>query len=198
MQLPSPILELLLRRGVARSSELAADGASRSQMTRWVRAGLLVRASHGLYALPDSRIGENWSLQIVASRSTHALFCLLTALRLHDLTTQSPSEVWLALGNKDHAPRLEYPPIRVIRYSRDSLFAGVEEIEVEGSILRVTSVAKTIADCFKYRNKVGLDVALESLKEARRKGTASKQDLWKHALTNRVDEVMRPYLEAVE
>ncbi|MCB9474371.1 MAG: type IV toxin-antitoxin system AbiEi family antitoxin domain-containing protein [Candidatus Delongbacteria bacterium] len=196
-QLPDPIMALLQRSGVARSSELAV-GASRSQITRWVRAGLLMRASRGLYALPAARIDENWSLRIVANRSPRAVFCLLTALRLHGLTTQSPFEVWIALGNKGHVPRLDHPPIRAIRFSQESLVAGVEELEINGSHFRVTCIAKTIADCFKYRSKVGLDVAMEALKDARRKRMASTQDLWEYAQINRVGEVMRPYLEMVE
>jgi predicted transcriptional regulator of viral defense system len=186
------------KKGVARSSELAAAGASRSQITRWVRMGLLTRAARGLYALPGAQIDESRSLQLVAGRSPRTLFCLLTALRLHGLTTQSPSEVWIALGNKDHVPRLDHPPIRAIRFSAESLIAGVEELGVNGTLLRVTSVAKTVADCFKYRSKVGLDVALEALKEARRTQKASTRDLWIYAQINRVGDIMRPYLEAVE
>lgn len=198
MQLPLTCLALMEKKGMARSSELTAAGASRSQITRWVRAGLLTHAARGLYALPGAQIDESWSLQLVASRSPRALFCLLTALRLHGLTTQSPSEVWIALGNKDHVPRLEHPPIRVIRFSPESLATGVEMLSVNGFLFRVTSMAKTVADCFKYRSKVGLDVALEALKEARRTQKASTQDLWAYAQINRVSDIMRPYLEAVE
>jgi predicted transcriptional regulator of viral defense system len=198
VHLPQPCLTLLQKAGVARSGELAATGASRSQITRWVRAGLLTRAARGLYALPGAQIDESWSLQLVAGRSPRVLLCLLTALRLHGLTTQSPSEVWIALGNKDHVPRLDHPPIRAIRFSPESLIAGVEELSVNGTLFRVTSVAKTVADCFKYRSKVGLDVALEALKEARHTQKASTQDLWTYAQINRVGDIMRPYLEAVE
>lgn len=198
IQLPLTCLALMEKKGVARSSELAAAGASRSQITRWVRMGLLTRAARGLYALPGAQIDESRSLQLVAGRSPRTLFCLLTALRLHGLTTQSPSEVWIALGNKDHVPRLDHPPIRAIRFSAESLIAGVEELGVNGTLLRVTSVAKTVADCFKYRSKVGLDVALEALKEARRTQKASTRDLWIYAQINRVGDIMRPYLEAVE
>lgn len=125
------------------------------------------------------------------------LFCLLTALRLHELTTQAPFEVWIATGNKDHPPRPNYLPLRTVRLSAPSLAAGVETRRIDGTAVRVTSPAKTVADCFKFRNKVGLDVALEALREARRTRKASADDLWRYAQINRVANVMRPYLEAV-
>jgi predicted transcriptional regulator of viral defense system len=133
----------------------------------------------------------------VAKRAPGVLFCLLTALRFHDLTTQAPFEVWIAIGNKAHPPRLDYPPLRTMRFSAESLSAGVETHRVDGTALHVTSVAKTVADCFKFRNKIGLDVALEALREARRAKKASADELWHYARLNRVSNVMRPYLEAV-
>ena len=110
---------------------------------------------------------------------------------------QSPFEVWIAIGNKDHPPRLGYPPLRTVRFSEASLAHGVELRRVDGGALRVTSVAKTIADCFKFRNKIGLDVALGALREARRERKASADDLWRCARIDRVSNVMRPYLEAI-
>ena len=133
----------------------------------------------------------------MAKRAPGVVFCLLTALRIHDLTTQAPFEVWIAIGNKDHPPRLDYPPLRTVRFSAAALAAGVETRRVDGVQVRVTSVAKTVADCFKFRNKIGLDVALEALREARRAKKASADELWRYAKINRVTNVMRPYLEAV-
>jgi predicted transcriptional regulator of viral defense system len=133
---------------------------------------------------------------MVAKRAPQAVFCLLTALRLHGLTTQAPFESWIAIGNKDHAPRLDYPPLRVVRFSAPSLAYGVQAMQVDGGTLRVTSVAKTVADCFKFRNKIGLDVALEALREARRSRKAGADELWRCARVDRVANVMRPYLEA--
>jgi predicted transcriptional regulator of viral defense system len=125
------------------------------------------------------------------------VFCQLTALRVHDLTTQAPHEVWIAIGNKEHPPRMSYPKLRTVRFAPDSLKAGVETHDVDGTTIRITSVAKTVADCFKFRSKVGLDVALEALREARRAKRASTDDLWRYARVNRVINVMRPYLEAL-
>ncbi len=162
-----------------------------------VASGRLVRLGRGLYAAPEYQSGENEALVAVAQRAPKVVFCLLTALRFHDLTTQAPFQVWIAIGNKAHPPRLDYPPMRTVRYSADSLAAGVEEHKIEGTIIRVTTIAKTVADCFKFRNKVGLDVALEALRDARRDKKVLPDEIWGYASVNRVANVMRPYLEAV-
>jgi predicted transcriptional regulator of viral defense system len=191
-------LQALLRRsGTARSRDLVAAGLTRSELSRMVAAGQLARVARGLYALPGYQDGEQGALVAVAKRAPGVVFCLLTALRFHDLTTQAPFEVWIAIGNKAHPPRLDYPPLRTVRFSPASLAAGVEIHKVEGTPIRVTCVAKTVADCFKFRNKVGLDVALEALREARRAKKASADELWRYAKLNRVANIMRPYLEAV-
>ena len=191
------IQTLLRRTGTARSREFVAAGLTRSQLSRMVIAGQLVRVARGLYAMPDYQSGEHGALVAVVKRSPGVLFCLLTALRIHDLTTQAPFEVWIAIGNKDHPPRLDYPPLRTLRFSAAALAAGVELHNIDGVKMHVTSVAKTVADCFKFRNKIGLDVALEALREARRAKKASADELWRYAKLNRVTNVMRPYLEAV-
>jgi len=191
------IQTFLHRAGTARSRELVERGITRSQLSRLVVTGELVRVARGLYALPDYQGGEHGALLTVAKRAPDVLFCLLTALRLHEMTTQAPFEVWIAIGNKDHPPRLDYPPLRTLRFADASLAAGVEMQRIEGTPVRVTSVAKTVADCFKFRNKVGLDVALEALREARRAKKVSADELWRYARINRVANVMRPYLEAV-
>lgn len=188
---------LLRRSGAARSRDLVAAGIARSELSRRVTAGQLVRVARGLYALPDYQSGEHGALVMVAKRAPGVVFCLLTALRMHDLTTQAPFEVWIAIGNKDHPPRLDYPKLRTVRFSDAALAAGVDTRKIDGTTVRVTSVAKTVADCFKFRNKIGLDVALEALREARRARKVSADDLWRAAEINRVTNVMRPYLEAV-
>lgn len=193
----SKIQTLLRRAGTARSRELVAAGITRSQISRMVAANHLLRVARGLYAMPGYQSGEHGALVEVAKRAPDAVFCLLTALRIHDLTTQSPFEVWIAIGNKSHPPRMEYPPLRTTRFSVAALTTGVETRRVDGVKVQVTCVAKTVADCFKFRNKVGLDVALEALREARRAKKASADDLWRYAKINRVTNVMRPYLEAV-
>ncbi len=191
------IQSLLRRAGTARSRELVAAGITRSELSRRVAAGQLMRVARGLYAMPDYQLGEHGALVTVAKRAPGVLFCLLTALRIHELTTQAPFEVWIAIGNKDHPPRLDYPPLRTVRFSSVALAAGVETHRVDGTEVQVTGVAKTVADCFKFRNKIGLDVALEALREARREKKATADELWRYAKINRVTNVMRPYLEAV-
>jgi predicted transcriptional regulator of viral defense system len=191
------IQTLLRRAGSARSRDLVASGMTRSQLSRMVAAGRLLRVARGLYAAPGYQSSEHGVLAEVAKRAPGAIFCLLTALRFHDLTTTAPFEVWIAIGNKDHPPRLDYPPLRTVRFSGAALAAGVETHRVDGTPVRVTSVAKTVADCFKFRSKIGLDVALEALREARRVKKTSADELWRFAKIDRVANVMRPYLEAV-
>lgn len=161
------------------------------------RQGKLTRLSRGLYALPERAASEHATLAEVASKHPNALVCLLSALQFHGLTTQSPFEVWVAIANKARAPKMDYPPLRIVRFSGDALTAGVEEHHVDGVTVRVTSVAKTVADCFKYRNKIGLDVALEALREAWSAKRVKMDDLWQYAQVCRVANVMRPYLESL-
>ncbi len=180
-----------------RSRELESRGISRVAISRKVERGELVRVGRGLYAEPGYLGTEHAAIVQVARRAPHMVFCLLTALRLHDLTTQNPSDVWIAIGQKSHPPRMAYPRIRAVRFSPASLEAGVETRTIEGVEIRMTNVAKTVADCFKFRSKVGLDVALEALREARRARRASMDHLWMYAKVDRVLNVMRPYLEAI-
>lgn len=196
IKLQNRIQKLAKTRGTLRSKDLNGAGIARSQLSRMVAAGQLNRVARGLYTLPDFQGGEHHSLALVATRLPDALFCLLTALRFHDLTTQSPFEVWIAIGNKARPPRLDYPPLRVVRFSDATLKAGIEMHIVDGVKIRVTSVARTVVDCFKFRHKIGLDVALETLREARRVRT-NMDDLWRYAKLCRVANVMRPYLDSL-
>ena len=128
MTQPDKRIENLLRRaGTARSQELVAAGLSRMELSRRVAAGQLVRLARGIYALPDHDLGEHHDLLAVARRAPGAVFCLLTALRFHNMTTQAPVEIWIAIGNKSPVPRIDHPPIRAIRLSRVALAAGVEQ-----------------------------------------------------------------------
>jgi predicted transcriptional regulator of viral defense system len=162
-----------------------------------VARGLLTRVGRGLYTLAEAEATEQRSLVEVVKRVPDGVVCLLSALQFHGLTTQSPSEVWLAIGEKARKPKAEYPPLRIVRFSGKAQTEGVAEQEIEGVTVRVTNPAKTVADCFKYRNKIGLDVALEALRDCRRKRKATADELWRYAKVCRVTNVMRPYLEAV-
>ncbi|WP_246535043.1 type IV toxin-antitoxin system AbiEi family antitoxin domain-containing protein [Methylomonas paludis] len=133
----------------------------------------------------------------MARKHPQAIVCLLSALRFHDITTQSPFEVWLGIPNKARAPRMDYPPLRIVRISGAALIEGVEEHRVDGVPVRVTNIARTVADCFKYRNKIGLEVALEALQESVREKGVTMDDLWRFATLCRVANVMRPYMESL-
>lgn len=185
------------RQGTARSRDLVAKGLTRSEITRLKRRGALVAVGRGVYALPGYQLGEYAAVTLVASRKPEVVFCLLTALRLHDLTTQAPHEIWIAIANKDHPPRMSYPPLRTVHFSAAALAAGVETRKVDGLIIRLTNPARTAVDCFKFRNKIGLDVALEALRETYRNRRATLDQLWQYARLQRVAKIMRPYLESL-
>lgn len=189
---------LILRRGAVRSRELVEAGVARAQLSRLVAAGDLIRLSRGIYTVPGMvQADGDEGVLVVAERIPDVRLCLLTALRLHGLTTQAPFEVWIAIGNKDRAPRLDWPSLRVVRFSGEALAAGLESRRIGGRQVRVTNVAKTVADCFKFRNLVGLDVAIEALRDALRARATTVDELWKYARICRVAKLMRPYLEAL-
>ncbi len=192
------VLRLAQQKGMLRPSDLATLGIPRVYLTRLTAGGKLARAGRGLYRLAESSLSENESLTIVAARAPQAVFCLLTALQFHGLTTQLPRQVWIALPQGTHAPRMDYPPVKLIQYSGDAFTQGIETHHIDQVDIRVYNAAKTVADCFKHRNKIGLDVALEALKDARSQKKASADDLWRYAKICRVANVMRPYLEATE
>lgn len=191
------ILNLANQKGLLRASDLDAINAPRIVLARLTAAGLLEKVGRGLYRLPDAQASEFESLGTVATKVPQAVFCLLTALQFHELTTQLPRQVWIAMPRGSHPPRIDYPPIKMVQFTGDAYSAGIEEVERDGIKLRVYSVAKTVADCFKHRNKIGLDVALEALKDARAHSKASVDDIWHFAKICRVANVMRPYLESV-
>jgi predicted transcriptional regulator of viral defense system len=136
-------------------------------------------------------------LVTAATRIPHGVVCLLSALRFHDLTTQNPSEVWLAIDRKARAPVQHELPLRIVRFSGRARIEGIEKHRIDGVPVRVYSPAKTVADCFKYRRKIGTDVAMEALRDCWRSGRCTMDDLWRYASVCRVTNVMRPYLEAV-
>ena len=190
-------LELIEKQGIARPRELEAHGVSRTLLARLVEEGLVLRQARGLYVAARHAPSESHTLAQVAKRVPQAVFCLLTALRVHDLTTQSPAEVWIALPEKARRPRLDHPRLHVARFSGRALTEGVEERRVEGVAIRVYSPAKTVADCFKYRNKLGIDVAVEALRDFSRKHRGGAPELARFARICRVARVMQPYLEAI-
>lgn len=191
------VLRLFEKQSVLRSRDLESQGITRAVLARCVEDGLLTRAGRGLYTRADHAPSENHTLAQVAKRVPDAVFCLLTALRFHGLTTQSPHEVWIALPASARKPRLDYPKLRVARFSGAALTIGIEVQRVEGVAIRVYSPAKTVADCFKYRNKLGIDVAVEALRDFTRKHRGGANELARYARVCRVARVMQPYLDAI-
>jgi predicted transcriptional regulator of viral defense system len=185
------ILELARQHGLIRSRDLGNQGFPRVALTRLVREGELQRVARGLYALPSRRVSEHGTLAEVASNCPQSLICLISALQIHQLTTQVPFEVWLGIPNKAHAPKLDYPPLRLVRLSEPALNQGVEVREIEGVPVRITTVERTLVDCFKFRNKIGLDVALEALSDAWRGKRINMDELWRLTTSFRMANVMR-------
>ncbi len=192
------VIELARQRYILRASDLDAIGVPRVVLGRLTRAGRLQKVGRGLYTIEAAPTLAQDGLLAIASRVPQAVFCLTTALQFHELTTQLPREVWFAMPRGSHLPRIDYPPIKMVQMSGDVYASGVETQVLEGVTVRVFNVAKTVADCFKHRSKVGLDVAIEALKDARAKNKATVDELWQQAKVCRVDTLLRPYLEAIE
>jgi predicted transcriptional regulator of viral defense system len=191
------ILDLVSKAGVLRPRDLDALGIPRTYLSRLQAAGKLQRIGRGLYVLPDSEVSEHRSLAEACKRVPKGVVCLISALRFHELTTQAPFEVWLAIGEKAWRPRVDYPPLRIVHFSSAALQSGVEKHQIEGVTVPVFNPAKTVVDCFKYRNKIGLDIAVEALRECWRSRRCSMDQLWIYAKVCRVQNVMRPYLESI-
>ena len=191
-----PAIALSNERGLVRARDLALVGAAGGTLQQLLKAGSLVRVERGVYASAARTPSELDDLGPIAIKYPHLIFCLLTALQLHGLTTQSPHEVWVAVGQKARTPKIEHPPLHVVRMS--DVGYGIVSITVDGVVhIPVTDIAKTIADCFKFRNKIGLDVALEALRDAWQQKKVTMDDLWRAAEHCRVANVIRPYLESL-
>jgi predicted transcriptional regulator of viral defense system len=191
------ILKLAKQMGIIRPRDVEAAGIFREYLLRLHRKGDLTRVGRGLYSLPDSLTSESLTLAEVAKRVPNAVVCLLSALQFHNLTTQVPGRVWIAIEGRKWKPKFDYPPLEVVRFSGHAFNFGVESHEVDHILVKVYSPAKTVADCFKFRNKIGLDVALEALRETWRSRKGTMDELWEAAKACRVGNVMRPYLEAI-
>jgi predicted transcriptional regulator of viral defense system len=191
------ILRLARRPQGVTAREVAAAGLHRQALTRLVAAGQLERIGRGLYRPPEHPITEHHGLALAAAAVPHGVICLLSAVQFHRIGTQLPADVWIAINRRAHRPSLRYPPLRVVRYSGLALTQGIESHRIEGQVVRVYGIAKTLADCFKYRNKIGIDVALEALREAWRARHFSMDELDRYARICRVQRVMRPYLEGL-
>ena len=190
-------LNLLRVKGILRLSEFRDAGITAATVGRMVRAGDVNRLARGLYQLPDAMLDANHSLAEAAKRVPGGVVCLVSALAYHDLTDQLPRAVWMAIGTKDWTPKDGRPVMRIVRFTDTFLTDDVHTVNIESVPVKVFGVAKTIADCFRHRRKVGQSVALEGLQEALRQRKATPAEIARHAKRGGVATVVRPYLEAL-
>jgi len=191
------IIELAKQMGLIRPRDVEAAGIHREYLLRLYRNGDLTRVGRGLYTLPNGQTSKFLSLAEVAKRVPNAVVCLISALEFHHLTTQITHSVWIAIENKKWEPMFDYPHLEIVRITGGAFSFGVDKHEVDRIPVKIYNPAKTVADCFKFRSKVGLDVALEALRETWRSRKATMDELWEAANVCRVANVMRPYLEAI-
>jgi predicted transcriptional regulator of viral defense system len=183
--------------GVLRMSEALSAGIHRRMLYSMLEAGVIEQLSRGLYRLADLPPLGNPDLVSVSLKIPNGVICLISALAYHEITTQVPHEVYVALDRGTEAPRLNHPPLRVFWFSGEAFTVGIEKHKIDGVPVHIYSAEKTIADCFKYRNKIGLDTAIEALKLYRERKRFKGNDLVKFSKVCRVEKVMRPYLEAL-
>lgn len=190
-------VSLIERHGVMRQSDLKSRGVNPATLARLVEEGVLQKPSRGLYELADAEIEAAHNLAEVARRVPKGVICLISALQYHEITLQLPRSVWVAIGQKDRAPAIDYPPVRVVRFGGQALTRGVETHAIDSVPVRIFDPAKSIVDCFRFRNTVGLDVALEALRMGWRSRKAKPDDIAKYAQQLRIWSVVRPYLESI-
>lgn len=191
------ILSLIRKSGLIRPRDLDAKGIPREYLSRLVEDGSIKRISRGLYSLVDAEITESHDLAEVAKGIPQGVLCLISALQYHGLTTQMAYQVWIAIDPKARIPKKSAAQIKIVRFSGKALTSGIEEKRIEKVPVRIYCPAKTVVDCFKYRNKIGLDVALEALRDCWKKRLCTMDELWRYAKICRVANVMRPYLESL-
>lgn len=199
MKKPSLTPRFLEKHGIGayfRPQELRAAGFTFRRLRTLLKRGEVERVSRGLYRLADAELDLHETVVRVASACPRGVVCLLTALRMHGIGTQAPREVWLAIDRKDRRPSLPGVPLRIVRFSGARATYAVEERRIRGVAVKLTSPARTVVDCFRYRNKIGLDVALEALEDTLKTKAATVDALLRAAEVCRISSVLRPYLEA--
>lgn len=185
------------RGGMVRMAEAVRAGVHRNTLRAMLQAGKIERLTRGLYRLHGGEAMSNPDLMVVAEKVPNGVVCLISALAYHEMTTQIPHEVYLAISRNSEPPRLDYPPVRVFRFSGEAFSAGMKQERVDGVAVRIYDREKTLADCFKYRNKIGMETVLEALRFYREQRKPKVDALLRYAKICRVASVMRPYLEAI-
>jgi len=191
------ILQLADTSGIIRAKDAETIGISRNYLYEMHRDGLLEKISAGLYTLPDAPVTENSTMAEVAKRIPHAVVSLVSALIYHGLTTQLSPNIWLIVPKSSRKPKIKYPPLNLTYVSDPAYSFGIQEHVINGVSVKIYSPAKTVADCFKFRSKVGLDVAIEALRDARHSRKATIDELMEAAKVDRVLRIMSPYMEAI-
>jgi predicted transcriptional regulator of viral defense system len=189
---------LLRKNAVIRTRDLKRLGIPRTALQTPLAEGSISRIGRGVYSVAGHLTSEHHGMAQATARVPNGVICLISALVFHEITTQSPHEIWLAVDRKARQPLDGFPPLHVVRFGGEALFAGTMTQEIDGVQVRITTVAKTIADCFKYRNKIGISIAVEALREAWNQKKFAMDDLSEMARVCRVQNVIRPYLEAMQ
>ncbi|OGW54578.1 MAG: transcriptional regulator [Nitrospirae bacterium RBG_19FT_COMBO_55_12] len=190
-------LKFARKRGIFTAGEAAREGIHSQILTRLVRQGAVERIARGQYRYPEQAVTEHHSLAVIARAVPHGVICLISALSFHEIGTQLPPHVWLAIDRHARRPKVRYHTLRIVKLSGKAFTEGIETHHIEGQPVKIYGVAKTLADLFKYRNKIGLDVALEALREAWRERRFTMDEMDRYARICRVQRVMKPYLEAL-
>jgi predicted transcriptional regulator of viral defense system len=190
-------MKVISRNGMARLREIKAAGIPEVVVARLVKAGCVIRLARGLYQLPNAEFEASHTLAEVAKIVPKGVVCLISALVYHELTLQMPRFIWVAIKGHARQPKHRYPPMRFVRFGKKALNEGIERRMIEGVTVKITSPAKTIVDCFRFRNKIGVDIAISAMREALRKRRCTPDDIFKHARSLRIASVVRPYLEAM-
>ena len=191
------LLQLARKGALIRPRDAEALGVHTETLTRMTRAGTLERVGPGRYRAVSREATTHHAMVLAAAAMPSAVICLLSALSFHNIGTQLPHQVWIAVPRGTRVPRLSFPPIKVVRVSPPMFDSGIERHQLEGHSVRVYSLARTVADCFRFRNTIGLDVALEALKESWRSRRLNLDELHRVAKQLRVNRVMQPYLETI-
>ena len=194
---PLDLLDYVREKGLVRPRDVEAIGIPRKYLSRLVDRGLIERVGRGQYMAADAEWTQYHTLVQAAARVPRGVLCLLTALRFHDFTTELPREIWMAVDPRAGQPRDPHLALRIVRFSGAALTSGIEEHAIEGVPVRVYSPAKTVVDCFKFRHKIGVEIAIEALRDCRRKQACTNDELWEYGKICRMNRVMQPYLEAV-
>jgi predicted transcriptional regulator of viral defense system len=192
------LLKLVRKLGLLRPRDLQTAGIPRVYLKKLVDGGELLKTGRGLYVCADAALTENHSLAEAAKLVPKGVVCLLSALRFHDLTTENPAEVWVAIPRGTRPPRSSAPALRIARFSAPMMATDIERHVIQGVSVPVYSIAKTIADCFRFRNRIGVNIAVEALRDAWRKKQTTSEELWRCAEVCRVLNVMRPYFDSLE